>query len=657
MKPNFGGYATKYGVLCSDGRTIVANAFQHEDKKRLPLIWRHDKDRTPQNILGHVILEHRDGDGVYARAYFNQTSNALHSKDMIEHGDIDQLSIKAVGLEQDGLNVVKGNLVEVSLVPVGANREAKIDAVYIEHDGLTYENQNEGYIFSNVQLELMHEDAEDDEDEDEEETDEEDDEDEDEDEDDLDHESTPQQVYDSLNDEQKLLVSLLIAQAAEQDVATHEHQGANMTNTRNVFDQTEDPKPGNVLTHEQQESIFESAKRLGSLKKAVLEHAEQYGITNIDELFPDAKNVTQTPEWVKRDDGWVSAVLGGVNSRPFSRIRSMSADITHEEARAKGYIKGTLKKEEYYAVAKRDTTPTTVYKKQKLDRDDMIDVTDFNVVAWMKGEMRGMLSEELARAYLFGDGREAEDPDKIDENKIRPIATDDDFYTTKVMIPANLASKSLAQKILRSRKYIKGGTGRPTLYTTDSLIVDLLLMENQLGERYYKDEASLASGLGVASLVDCDVLEEGYTDDQGNVLLGVMVNIADYSVGMDRGGEIGMFEDFDLDYNQHKYLIETRRSAALTKHHSAISFWSTSAVRIMPEEPDLTSENTIGVPDQIGVAYYHRVVGQDDVDISGEEITLTAGNTPYTIVAVAEDGYRFPLNTQSSWTFNWVDPA
>lgn len=672
VKPNFSGMATKYGVECSDGRTILADAFEHEDKKRLPLLWRHD-DKSPENVLGHVILEHISGEGVRSEAYFNETPRGQHSRQMVEHGDVDSLSIKAIRLRQQGTNVTYGDLTEVSLVPHGANKEARIESVYMQHeDGMIHELENEAIIYSGVGLTLSHEDDS--------EGSEEDSEDESE-------EKSPKdrtlgEIYESLDDEQKAAVAVLINAAStaqheessedddSDDSETINHEGEPHM-TRNVFDQTNNngsKEQGSVLTHEQITSIFDEAKtkQVSSFKQLLMnsdtiQHADTglegpYGITNIEALFPEPKQVTDRPEWIKRDDSWVAAVLTGVKSVPFSRIKSASADVTHEEARAKGYIKGTRKKNEYFAVSSRTTDPKTIYKRQGFDRDDLIDLSSFDVVAWVKEEMRWMLQEEVARAILFGDNRPDEDPanpgqpnpDKIDETKIRPIATDDEFYTAKVYVGTGEAPKSLAKRILRSRKLLKGGTSKPTLYTNDDLIVDMLLMEDQLGRRYYETEAALAAALGVKNIVDCDVLEEGYFDDEGNRLLGVLVYLGDYHFGANKGGQESMFEDFDIDFNQHKYLIETRRSGALTKHRSAVSIWETAGTEVYPIAP--TSDGTdVLIPTVTGVTYLGYTGTNDPVEVTGT-VALTPGETYY-VIAEPDEGYRFPFNVDSDWSF------
>lgn len=599
-KPNFSGYATKYGVLCTDGRTIVANAFGHEDGKKLPLMWRHD-DNTPENVLGHVILTHVAGDGVKAEAFLNKTARGEHTRTMIEHGDINSLSIKAVRVKQNGNHVTYGDLAEVSVVPSGANSGARIDSVYLEHsDGLVTELEDQIIIHSGI--EFVHAD------EDEDETPEADS-----------KERTLADVYDTMTEEQKDAVAAMLAYATsgntdddddddeEPSVEQEdlEHEGENMT--RNVFDKDGDstgksPNSTTTLTHEQQADFLAQARRNGSLRDFVqeantLEHAGlegPYGVTNIEALFPEPKQVTDRPEWIKRDTSWVASVLSGVKSVPFTRIKSASADVTHEEARAKGYIKGNMKKNEFFAVASRTTEAKTIYKRQGFDRDDLLDITDFDVVAWVKEEMRWMLQEEVARAILFGDNRPIEDPDnpgepnpdKINEENIRPIATDDEFYTARLVFDADEDNRQIQKQILRSRKLLRGASGKPTLYTNTDLVIDMLLMEDKLGRRYYETEASLAAALGVRNIVEVEVLDEEYLDEDGNRLVGVLVNLADYTFGANRGGQETMFEDFDIDYNQHKYLIETRRAGALTKHRSAVSLWTAPGFGEEEEEPE-----------------------------------------------------------------------
>lgn len=655
MKPNCSGYATKYGVKCSDGRTILADAFSHEDKKRVPIMWRHDPDGNPENVLGYAILEHESGVGVRSDLFFNDTPRGSHAKNMIEHGDLDSLSIKAVRLKQNGTDVTYGDLVEVSLVPVGANKDARIDSVFIEHeDGIPSLIDGEAIIYSGDTL--THEDGSEESYSDSEEAEESD--------------QTAQEVYDSMTDEQKALVEamLIIANGEDgensdedssEDNTDISHEGE-QTMPRNVFDQKVDKageKAGTSLSHEDALKLLKQAMNSGSsLRDTMLAHADEgglvgpYGVTNIEELFPEPKLVTDRPDWIKRDTSWVDRVLGGVHTIPFSRIKSMTADITHEEARAKGYIKGTRKKNEFFAVKSRTTEPKTIYKRQGFDRDDLIDATTFDVVSWVKTEMEGMLREEMARAILFGDGRAVDDPDKIDETKIRPVATDDEFYTAKLMINSGQSAKDLATTILRSRKLIRGGTGKPTLFTHSDLVIDLLLMEDKLGRRYYDTTAALAAALNVADIVECEVLEEGYTDDDGNVLLGVIVNLNDYDFGNNPLGKETMFDAFDIDFNQLKYLIETRRAGALVRHRSAISLWENAGTTVRPEAPLFDADSgTVLVTSTAGVRYYGWTGTNEAAPISSEWV-IPAGETGY-IEARPATGYTFPFNTVSNWSF------
>ena len=663
MKPNFSGMATKYGVLCTDGRTILADAFKHQDKQRLPLLWRHDDD-NPSNILGHVILEHEDGVGVRVTGYFNTTPNGQHTRGVVEHGDIRDLSIKAVRLRQNGTNVVGGQLTEVSLVPHGANSEARIEDVYIQHgDGMVSEAENQGIIFSGESF-LIHEDS-----------------DEDVEDDDVEHDEEEgdgpnvQEVFDSFTPEQLAVVELLLSEAVGSD-AEHEdsdesdnlnHEGENEM-TRNVFDKTADdkaPKGGQTLTHEQQGEILAAAAKHGSLRGYFesLQHdgmAAPYGITNIEDLFPEFKNVQNRPEWIKRDTEWVAGVLSAVRSVPFTRIKSRSADITHEEARAKGYIKGNLKKRQFFAISSRTTESKTIYKAQGFDRDDLIDLDDFGTVAWVKEEMKGQLREEIARAILIGDNRAEEDPanpgspnpDKIDEDRIRPVATDDDFYTAKMKLGVGQTAKDLAEIILRSRKLIKGGTGRPTLYTTTDLVVDLLLQKDQLGRRYYETTDALAAALGVAKIEEVEVMEDDYRNEDGDRLIAVMVNLNDYDFGANSMGGETMFEDFDIDYNQYKYLIETRRAGALTKYRSAVSLWESDGIEVAPVAPSLEVDE-LTLTATTGVEYWKTEGLNDPVKIVGTTLTLTPDVT-YQIEARPATGYRFPFNVTTYWTFTYT---
>ena len=643
MEPDFTGYATKNGIKCADGRTIMQGAFKHNHGTKVPLVWQHQHN-SPENVLGHALLQNRD-DGVYAYAFFNSTTKADEARELVVHGDVDSLSIYANDLSQQGDNVVHGNIREVSLVLSGANPGARIDNVNLYHGDTMEILDEEAVIYTGLELQhsgyMQHEDSDDSDDSDDSGSDSEG--------------KTVKDVYDAFSQEQKNVVHYLIGEALESDGDDDsddeddsddsnddvEHSAMKGTSmTRNVFDQTDKDKKGTAtLTHDQMTAIVEDAKRIGSFKEAFLSHAQQYGITNIEELFPDAKNVDPTPEWIKRDTGWVSGVINGAKATPFSRIKSRSADVTHEEARALGYIKGNLKKEEFFSVKSRVTTPKTIYKKQKLDRDDIIDITDMDVVAWLKAEMRMMLEEEVARAILIGDGREVEDEDKISEENIRPIATDHEFYTHPVTVRSNIDAKDLVKAVVRARKHYKG-EGNPTFFTTEDVLADLLLAEDKMGRRLYETEAALASALRVSKIEPVEVMESMPT------LLGVMVNMRDYTVGADRGGKTSMFDDFDIDYNQYKYLIETRMSGALTKHKTAIAIWRSEGTEVTPTTPT-RSGNTITIPAIDGIAYTI-----DGVDVTGE--TYELNQDEYVVVeANAEDGYYFTANVPTSWSFNY----
>lgn len=557
-KYDFSGYATKNDLKCSDGRTIKKDAFKDNDGKTVPLVWQHFHN-TPDNILGHAVLENRE-DGVYAYCNFNDTPSGKNAKLLVEHGDIKAMSIWANNLKQQVKEVIHGVIREVSLVMSGANPGALIDNVNIAHaDGTYQEDETEALIYSGFNIstaEIQHEDTKTDGD-------------------------TVEEIFATLTDKQKdvvyaMLASVSHSEEAEKDDKNLEHQNKGGTKLKiNVFDNEaneEDVKT--TLTHDQLREIMTDAQKCGSFKEAFLSHAQTYGIEDIDVLFPDAKTVTPTPDWIKRDMGWVPGVINGTHHTPFSRIKSTAADITAEEARARGYIKGSLKKEEVFKLLKRVTGPTTIYKKQKLDRDDIIDITDLDVVSWLKAEMRMMLDEEIARAALIGDGRDPESEDKINEECIRPIYKDADMYAHKVAVAAGSDIEDVIESIIRSRKNYKG-SGNPTLYTTTETLTDMLLVKDTIGHRIYKTEAELASALRVSRIVEVPVMDglSRVTEDETPVtldLLGIIVNLKDYTMGADKGGNVSMFDDFDIDYNQYKYLIETRCSGALIHPKSAL---------------------------------------------------------------------------------------
>ena len=560
MKYDFSGWATKNNLKCSDGRTILKDAFKENDGQKVPLVWNHQHN-DPNNVLGHALLENRN-DGVYAYCAFNDTEAGQQAKQLVEHGDVASLSIYANKLKQRGNDVVHGVIREVSLVLAGANPGAFIDVVMShgedsEGDGVI--SMMEDISLSNGEIDdnaISHAEENKEDKKVEENS----------------KDMTLQAIIDTMTEDQKNVMYYLIGKAAEGNDENDEGGDKNMKH--NVFDQTEDTQE-NTLSHDAMNTIISDAKRYGSLKESFLAHAQEYGIENIDYLFPEAETLNKTPEFIKRDTGWVSKVMNGVHHTPFSRIKSMFADITEDDARAKGYIKGNLKKEEVFSLLKRTTTPTTIYKKQKLDRDDVIDITDFDVVAWLKTEMRMMLDEEIARAILIGDGRLSSSDDKINEQNIRPIVSDADLYTikTKITIAANATSddkaKAFIRSVIKSRKNYKG-SGEPTLYTTEDLVTDCLLLEDNTGRVIYDSLEKLKNVLRVKEIVTVPVME-GLKDAEGNDVLAIVVNLADYNVGADKGGAINMFDDFDIDYNQQKYLIETRCSGALTKPYSAIA--------------------------------------------------------------------------------------
>ena len=565
---DFCGWATRNDLNCSDGRVIRRDAFKHNDGQKVPMVWNHQHN-DPNEVLGHALLENRE-EGVYAYCKFNDTESGKTAKLLVQHGDVNALSIYANQLEQQGPNVMHGNIRELSLVLAGANPGAFIESI-IKHGE---ESDEEGIIYTGENITLSHADDEPKEEKKDEPKEEKKDEPEPED------KKTIEDVLKTLNEEQKDAVYAIVAQAISHSDSDNENEEdeEDTTMKHNLFDK-ETKQEENVLSHDAMETIIADGKRYGSLKESFLAHAEEYGIKEIETLFPEPKSLNNPPEFIKREMGWVQKVMSGVHHTPFSRIKSSFADITEDDARAKGYIKGKLKKEEVFSLLKRTTTPTTIYKKQKLDRDDVIDITDFDVVAWLRSEMRMMLDEEIARAILVGDGRLSSSDDKINEQNIRPIWKDEDLFNIKATIEVDASAtpdqkaKAAIRAIIKSRKNYKG-SGNPALYTTEDFLTDCLLLEDANGRVIYDTEEKLRTALRVSAIITVPVME-GLTrkDDDGNDLdlLGIIVNLADYNVGADKGGAINMFDDFDIDYNQQKYLIETRCSGALIKPFSAIS--------------------------------------------------------------------------------------
>ena len=567
-KFDFSGYATKNNLRCSDGRTIRKNAFKDNDGQTVPLVWQHVHS-DPSNVLGHALLENRE-DGVYAYCKFNDTDAGKNAKALVQHGDITALSIYANQLKQKGSDVLHGAIREVSLVMAGANPGALIDNLSIAHaDGTYTDSEDEAVIytglnFSNKVVEHSIDDDEDYEEEDEGEMQHADED-----------NRTIADVFNTLNEEQKNVVYAMIAQALDGDDEEGEEEmnhsdegGTNMK--KNVFDNQE-TESRNVLSHDQLQVILADAQKCGSLKDAVLAHAVEYGIENIDILFPDAKTLAKDPDWLKREDDWVAGVLSAIHHSPFSRVKSIIADMDFDEARAKGYVKATEKKETYFKVAKRVTTPTTIYVKQKLDRDDIIDVTDFDIVAMVRFELRTLLNEELAKAALFGDGRDPGDKYKINEENIRPIWKDEELYSIKERVSTETDYKKMVKEISLTHKRYKG-TGSPVFYTTPDIHTNMLWIEDTNGRRIYESDATLCAALRVSKIVEIPSMEGLVrTGDNGKQmkLLGIKVNLKDYNFGADKGGEVATFDDFDIDFNQYKYLMETRCSGALTRPKSA----------------------------------------------------------------------------------------
>ena len=653
MEPDFSGYATKSGLRCSDGRTIMPGAFSEQSGDRVPLVWQHGHG-DPMNVLGHAQLEERP-DGIYAYGYFNNTESANQAKSLVEHGDIVAMSIHANKLVEKSKNVLHGKIREVSLVLSGANPGALIDNVNIRHsDGDIEERDDEAIIYTGEKLSLTHAESSDNNANSNSE------------ENDMatnnSSDKTVQDVFDDMTEEQKNVVYFMIGTALEEAGVSEEddestesvsqssdgtpfisHKEA-FEMTRNVFEMAnsgsfgeslEHSNTSKSLSHSEVSSIVNEAKKIGSFKDAVLNHADEYGIENIDILFPDARALSNNPDFIQRRTEWVAKVMSSIKKSPFSRIKTIHADITADEARARGYIKGNLKKEEVIKLLKRKTDPTTIYKKQKLDRDDILDITDLDVVAWLKAEMRIMLDEEIARAILIGDGRSSVSDDKIDEDKIRPIANDDALYAHPVTINDSATPAEIIEQLIRARGNYRG-SGQPTLFTTLPFLTDMLLLKDSLGRRLYTSKEALASELMAKEIVEVEVMED--TD-----ILGIYVNLNDYTAGADRGGEVSMFDDFDIDYNQNKYLIETRMSGALTKPMSAIVVKKVPGELVSPVSPSFDSaSNTITIPNTTGVEY----------TIDGEVVTGDVEILETTeVVAKPASGYSFNSGAVSNWTF------
>ena len=574
---DFSGWATRNDLKCADGRTIRRDAFKHNDGDVVPLVWNHQHD-DPFNCLGQATLENKP-EGVYAYCSFNNSESGKQARELVMHGDVKALSIFANHLSQNKRtgDVFHGDIKEVSLVLAGANPGALIEDIIQHSDDDDGDEQAIIYAGGAFDLEIRHsnipkeepmnpdeklihadpEPAEEN-----------------------DTEETIGDILSTLNEKQMNAVYAIVGQALEDGGATDdEYDEEGDTEVKhNIFD-NDTADQSNILQHADMEAILADGKRYGSLRESALAH----GIDGIDTLFPEPKNLNTPPDWITRKMDWVSKVMSGVHHTPFSRIKSMYADLTADEARAKGYIKGKLKKEQVFTLLKRTTTPTTIYKKQKLDRDDVIDITDFDVVAWLKTEMRFMLDEEIARAILVGDGRDGSSDDKINEMNIRPIWTDSDLYTIKATVTKKAGAteddmaKAFIRTAIKSRKDYRG-SGEPVLFTTEDMITNCLLLEDTTGRVIYDSIDKLRTVLRVREIIAVPVME-GLTrtdadDSKVHSLMGIIVNLNDYNVGADKGGAVNMFDDFDIDYNAQKYLIETRCSGAMIKPYAAIAIES-----------------------------------------------------------------------------------
>lgn len=635
MRYDFSGWATRNNIECSDGRTIRRDAFADQDGETVPLVWNHQHN-DPSNVLGHALLENRE-DGVYAYCSLNDTPAGRDAKEQIKHGDVKALSIYANKLKQMKGNVVHGAIREVSLVLAGANPGAYIDNVimhgeYSDEEAIIYNDEEELLIHSceaPYKKELEHSKEEVPE--------------KPEEEDEMAEERTIGEVFDTLTDEQKQVVYAIVGKAVE------DAKGGNAEMKQNAFDYDVYEEEA-YLSHADMEEILDDAKKYGSLKDSFLAHADyNYGISNIGMLWEDQyQNVTNTPEFIKRKDEWVDKVMGAVKKIPFSRIQTLFADITEDDARAKGYITANRKKDEVFTLLKRRTDPTTIYKKQKLDRDNVIDITDFDVVAWIKTEMRGMLDEEIARAILVGDGRSSASEDKIGEDHIRPVWTDDDLFSIKVPVSVatgdtdDAKARNFIRTAIKARKNYRG-TGEPTLYCTEETLTNMLLIEDLNKRIVYDSKEKLCTALRVKDIVTVPVMENLYrvVDGKTKNLMGIIVNLNDYDLGADKGGAVNMFDDFDIDFNQQKYLIETRCSGALVKPFSALVFEETEDVALVLktyEATDTTYGKTVA-----DVAY-----GMTINTNSLEGVSRLINNwTEYSADTSENSGYFFPIKVEA----------
>jgi HK97 family phage prohead protease len=651
MEADFSGYVTKHNVTCTDGRTILPPAFEASNGQRVPLVWQHQHD-SPDNVLGHVVLTHR-ADGVWGEGFFNDTQRGKHVKTLVEHKDIRQLSIYANQLSEHAKKVMHGVIREVSLVYAGANPGAYIQNVTMAHSEEVIDSEA---VISFGEQELL-------------------------------HTSTtvpgPRQipmgngpmptppanagegetvadVYNTLNPAQKNLVYALVGKSIQQGDTDNNLKDGPVS--RNVFKSATDgtnanQQPAHTISHDDAKAIFQNAQKLGSLKAAVEGYALQHNIDSIETLFPFDQAVTDTPEFISRRMEWVQGVLGNVHRTPFARIRSWTADITMDQARAKGYIKANLKKEEFFSISRRVTTPQTIYKKQSLDRDDIIDITEFDVVVWLQTEMRLMLDEELARAILVGDGRDIDDDDKIDPTHIRPILGDDPLYVSTFQVDLTDGGSSadeIVDAIVGSMRYYRG-SGQPVMYTTRPYLTQMLLAKDTLGRRLYPTVQELAAAMGgVSAIIPVEAMEAS------TGVIGIIVNLTDYTVGMDRGGQVSMFDFFDIDYNKNKYLIETRCAGAMTKYKGAVvvkEFTGVGGILLDPTPPTFVTSTGVGtIPTTSHVTYV--TVATDGTESSaltaGAQTAISAGATVH-YRAKAASTYSFADDEHEDWTFTRDD--
>jgi len=645
MEADFSGWATKAGIKCTDGRTIMPGAFRHQDKLQVPLVWQHGH-KNIENVLGHAVLEHRE-EGVWMWGFFNDTPQAAHAKKILGNKDVNALSIWANELVERAGRVLHGAIREVSIVLSGANPGALIENITIRHgDGEDEIVDEEAIIYTGMVVEVAHADGGDSAT------------------DDAEDGETVEDIYNSMTQKQKDVLHFMLEEAVKkEDPASQsdsaEHSDIEHTNqegtgvaTKNVFEQgaaDEGKSSAHVLSHADVQGILQSAIKGGSLKDAMEGYCLAHGINDITSLFPEATALTAAPEFYKRRTEWVDGVLSGARKTPFSRIKTHWADLNFDDARAKGYIKGTMKKEEFFGTASRETTPKTIYKKQKLDRDDIIDITDFDVVAWMRGEMRLMLEEEIARAILIGDGRAVDDEDRINPDNVRPIADDNDLFTVVVNVNLDDANSNYTEVIdalTLARQHYRG-SGMPTFYTTETVLANFLMIRDTLGRRIYETEADLATQMRVSKIVTVEVMESRPD------IVGILVNMSDYAIGADKGGQITNFDDFDIDFNQYKYLIETRISGALTKLKSAQVIKKTTSTNVLvtPNSPTFNGETgVVTIVATTGVVYKNAVT---DVTLSTGAQSALADGATLSVKAVPAAGYYFLTTEDDEWSFTY----